>query len=365
MRATELFIQSNLATANQRLGDIDAALPHFRRATDIGIDVLSRPFEDATQASEALHAFAMLCANNGLSEDASATAEKIDLQPIGVGPTARHAALQHVARARFLFIIEGREALNASFESNIQQSIEEFGIRSNPVQIQFAAYVQVLVDFGFPDEAIAVIRARLLDLDYWYLNRIVFDRPETEAAMAAKLESKIEKFNRQAKSQAEKIAALEAQASQAYQTGDHAPAFKAYLDVADMGSINSQFMIGTFYQCAIGCEVDMEKAREYYRYASLRGHIIAQHYFGALLQMGLGGPVDMDTAVYWYSRAAEKGYAPALENFYVGYGQRTYGPPSYCSLIEIKLRAVEAGNMAALPDAMDLFRQQVSTLVRI
>jgi len=365
MHATELFIQSNLAIANQRLGDIDSALPYFRRAGEIGAEVLSNPFEDASRANEALHAFAIFCAENDLSDEATALAEQIELQPLGAGTDLKRSAWQHIARARFQFIVEGIDGLHSAFRSSIQKLVFKFGVRSSPVQFQFAAYAEVLLDFGHETEAIEVIRARLLDLDYWYQNRLIFDRPKRTAEDAVSFRKKIAAFDVRSKSQTEKLNRLEAAASQVYQSGDHDAAFNAYLEVADMGSIDCQFMVGTFFQCGIGCEIDMEKAREYYLYASERGHMVAQHYLGALIQMGLGGPIDIEEAIYWYYRSVEQGYPAAFDNLYAAYSLSASGQVSRCFLIELKLRAAENGIVGSLDDAMELFRSPVQSLIKV
>tara|TARA_R110002072_G_scaffold3055_1_gene22956 strand:- start:309 stop:1406 length:1098 start_codon:yes stop_codon:yes gene_type:complete len=365
MRATELFIQSNLAISCQRMGDVDAALPHFRRASEISAEVMANPFEDATLASEALHAYALLCAEHGLSEDAEAAANRIEVLPLTSEITLNRSAIQQIAQSRFRFITEGADGIKSSFESSIQTLVFKFGVRSNPVQFQYAAYVQVLLDFGLRDEAFAIIRRRLLDLDYWYQNRLIFDRPASDSARQLEQRRTIAAFNSRARSREEKLKALDAAASEIYGSGDHDAAFKAYLEAADLGSIDSQFMVGTLYQCGIGCEIDMEKAREYYAYAAERGHKIAQHYYGALLQMGLGGPVDMEAAVYWYYRAVLQGFPAAFDNLYAAYSLTASGQVSRCFLIELKLRAAENGVSGALDQAMELFRSPVETLVKV
>ncbi|MEE2566472.1 tetratricopeptide repeat protein [Hyphobacterium marinum] len=363
MRATELFIQSNLAEVNHKLGDIDAALPHFRRAVDVAIDTLRHPFENGEAASKSLHAVAMAYFDRQLDSEARQAADAAAQAREDTDPKSPHSTTLQAAEARFRYITDGTGKMTASFVSAIADAEAEFGVRSDQVQAQHAALAQVLVDFGHLDEAIAVMRERMLDLDYWYNNRLVFDVPETEIGTdGSELTAK---FIRTAKLEAERIAEIEAVASKSYQAGEHDTAFAKYLEAADLGSVESQFMIGTFYQCGIGCEIDMVKAREYYLYASRQNHKVAQHYYGALLQMGLGGDVDIRAAAYWYKRSADQDFLPALDNLCACYWISAQGSVSYCSAIELRLRAAKAGNTSAMIPALEQYRQPVAALIRI
>lgn len=359
MRATELFLYSNLARVNERLANSDDASSYYARAFSVGIDILSRPFENGVEAGKTLHDFAKFCSTNALTDEATSATEKVDAAMLCAGPDAAHKQALQISRARFRYVTGGREVMQAEFQDSIAAAEAEFGVRSNAVQELYAGYAQVLVDFGFIEEAVAVMRERMLHLDYWYENYLIFDPPKSETEDPKRVARQVKKFNQSEQRNRRKIEAGEALASAAYQAGDHETAFQKYLVLANLGHLYSQFMIGTLYQCGIGTEINMEKAREYYLYASRRGHMIAPHYYGALLQMGLGGPVDLPAATYWYSKAANKEYLPAFDNLFSGV------KGGYCSSIEIRLRAAIAGHATAITIALDLFREPVQHLIRI
>jgi len=80
-------------------------------------------------------------------------------------------------------------------------------------------------------------------------------------------------------------------------------------DLADLGEVEAQFLMGTAYDEGLGVDPDPEQAAAWYRDAADRGHVLAQHNLGNIFAAGRGVEADPAAAVYWWKQAAEQGDA--------------------------------------------------------
>jgi hypothetical protein len=80
-------------------------------------------------------------------------------------------------------------------------------------------------------------------------------------------------------------------------------------DLADLGEVEAQFLMGTAYDEGLGVDPDPAEAIRWYRAAAERGHVLAQHNLGNIFAAGRGIEPDPEVAVYWWKLAAEQGDA--------------------------------------------------------
>ncbi len=91
-----------------------------------------------------------------------------------------------------------------------------------------------------------------------------------------------------------------------YASGDYDAAYKAYLELAEMGYRNCQVFLGSLFYSGTGVGKDSEKAR-YWLEKAADDDVIAQFLLGKLA----ADEQDYISAFEWYEKANERGYAPA------------------------------------------------------
>jgi len=93
--------------------------------------------------------------------------------------------------------------------------------------------------------------------------------------------------------------------------GDYAPAYCIWMDLADDGVTEAQYILGWMYNNGYGVAIDDERAREWWAEAADEGHVEAQFSLAMSLSQGSLGSKDLDQAVKWYSKAAQNGHEDA------------------------------------------------------
>lgn len=368
MSVVKLFTEASLADVTGRLGEHSEALAHYQRSTSAAIDMLADPLLDLALVSPIIADCADFCAEHNIedvSREFRSRLSSLAGEPLIDGNRAREL---EILAARFVLAEKGVDAFLATFRDIVERGSESYGTRSDEVQSVYATCADILIAAGQTDRAFEMMRARLLELDYWYLERIRKIKLESEDRISDQIEREVARANSLEEKNKAVIDELTAKANDAYAAGDNEAAYQKFEEAVELGSLYCTFMLGTFNQCGIGSKVDLERARELYLAAARRGHDISQHYYGALLQMGLGGEADTVAAAYWYFKAAEQGYAPALMNLsgvYLSVRKGFLTAPSFPSSIEILIRAAEAGASNALGTIRDYFRLPVSQLVRV
>lgn len=81
--------------------------------------------------------------------------------------------------------------------------------------------------------------------------------------------------------------------------------------LADEGSVEAAFLLGSAYAEGLGVTPDAVKAVEWYHKAGERGHVLAQHNLGNVYFAGEGVAQNDSAAAHWWRLAAEKGDAIA------------------------------------------------------
>lgn len=103
------------------------------------------------------------------------------------------------------------------------------------------------------------------------------------------------------------------QATQAYQRGDHARAYKLMRPLAERGEPEAMARLGDMYVFGHGVAEDPRQAARWWRRAAEKGVTSAMANLATLYARGLGGlSQDWQEAARWFRTAAERGHAPSM-----------------------------------------------------
>lgn len=367
MNNPELYIRAHLARAHDVLGEPEAAARHYGEAAMLAAELLGRPAVAGGESERVLYDHAAFCSRLNLGADAATISSRLVTLADGLPTDSMRRTDIDVVRIQYLMAEESFEAMQEAFRTYIDKVASEEGLRTDNVQSLYASFAQAMWDADHRPEAFAIMRERLLDLDYWYLDLIPPDMPEAERAAEKSINAHCAHLDALAQKNTETCQRLYDEASAAYSAGDQETALQLHVEAAELGWLESQFVAGTFYQVGIGTQVELEKARDFYLWASRRGHMVAPHYLSALLQYGMGGDVDFDGALYWYYKSTERGYEPAFTNLYSLYLTTRTGISNRSAIataIEVMIRAAEIGSEATFDTAMEYFHLPVASLMR-
>lgn len=89
--------------------------------------------------------------------------------------------------------------------------------------------------------------------------------------------------------------------------GDYEAAVASHLLAAELGHVESQYVLGISYYRGEGVEVNLEEAAYWYEQAANQEHADAQNALGSMYEKGEGVTANQFTADYWYNKAAENG----------------------------------------------------------
>ena len=81
--------------------------------------------------------------------------------------------------------------------------------------------------------------------------------------------------------------------------------------IAEEGSVEAAFLLGSAYDEGLGVPVDSVTAMAWFLKAGEQGHVLAQHNLGNAYFAGRGVPQNDSLAAAWWRKAAEKGDAIA------------------------------------------------------
>jgi len=110
---------------------------------------------------------------------------------------------------------------------------------------------------------------------------------------------------------------------EAYRAGDYSTALADFLQAAEEGHVESQFLCGQMYRRGVGVEANDKIALNWYKKAAKQGHIGGQMACGSIYEEGRGTEVDLKRALSWYELAAKQGCMDAkLKCGYMYYGGR-------------------------------------------
>lgn len=109
----------------------------------------------------------------------------------------------------------------------------------------------------------------------------------------------------------------------AYRAGDHQTALTDFLQAAELGHAESQFLCGQMYRRGVGVEANDKAALGWYKKAAGQGHVGGQMACGSIYEEGRGTAIDLKRALSWYERAAKQGCVDAqLKCGYMYHGGR-------------------------------------------
>jgi TPR repeat protein len=87
--------------------------------------------------------------------------------------------------------------------------------------------------------------------------------------------------------------------------GDYEAAVTSHLLAAELGHVESQYVLGISYYRGEGVEIDLEQSAYWYEQAANQEHADAQNALGTMYEKGEGVPANQFTADYWFNKAAE------------------------------------------------------------
>ena len=105
-------------------------------------------------------------------------------------------------------------------------------------------------------------------------------------------------------------------------TGEEAPqddqeAVKWVRKAADLGHVESQYLVGRGYFKGIGVPQDYKEAVKWYRKAAEQGNADAQYSLGVMYQRGDGVPRDLLPAYMWLNLALSNSTSESLREEYI------------------------------------------------
>jgi len=100
----------------------------------------------------------------------------------------------------------------------------------------------------------------------------------------------------------------------AYDRGEYAAAYQAWLPLAQGGDPAAQRNVGHLHRFGLGVAQDFERATYWYREAAEAGLAAAQANLAVMYLRGQGLAADPERAAYWFRLAAVQGHAVAQYN---------------------------------------------------
>jgi TPR repeat protein len=114
------------------------------------------------------------------------------------------------------------------------------------------------------------------------------------------------------------------EAMQAYDRGDYATAFRAWLPQAQQGSVEAQYNLGLLYAQGQGVPQDEGQAIQWFRRAADQGYAPAQYSLGVMYAEGRGVSQNVAEAYFWLTLAAARFPPTARENHDIAVHNRDF-----------------------------------------
>ena len=95
------------------------------------------------------------------------------------------------------------------------------------------------------------------------------------------------------------------------ETGNYAPAYCIWIDLARDGDPQAQYSLGWMFHSGYGVAVDDQQAVKWWEAAAAQGYAEAQFDLGMLFSQGGTVGKDMASAISWYRQAANQGHEEA------------------------------------------------------
>ncbi len=109
---------------------------------------------------------------------------------------------------------------------------------------------------------------------------------------------------------------------------ESAAAIAKLREAAALGHPPAQLQLGEFYKTGQGVDVDLGRARTWFRRAANGGNVLAMHRIGIMTARGEGGPADAGEAIGWFELAANRGLVDSQYNLGAIFHPTGEGTPS-------------------------------------
>ncbi len=109
---------------------------------------------------------------------------------------------------------------------------------------------------------------------------------------------------------------------------ESAAAIAKLREAAALGHPPAQLQLGEFYKTGQGVDVDLGRARTWFRRAANGGNVLAMHRIGIMTARGEGGPADAGEAIGWFELAANRGLVDSQYNLGAIFHPTGEGNPS-------------------------------------
>jgi TPR repeat protein len=159
----------------------------------------------------------------------------------------------------------------------------------------------------------------------------------------------------------------------AYRDKDYAKAVELWRPLADSGSRDAQYQLGTLYAEGRGVEQSDATAAAWFKKAAEQGEQHAQYNLAVSYAEGLGVPKDDGEAAKWFRRAADQGMPFAQLNLGILYATSRGVPADNIEAVkwlELAIFALPAGGARSdaarvLKDAADKLTEEQLLEARI
>ncbi len=109
---------------------------------------------------------------------------------------------------------------------------------------------------------------------------------------------------------------------------ESAAAIAKLREASALGHPPAQLQLGEFYKTGQGVDVDLGRARTWFRRAANGGNVLAMHRIGIMTARGEGGPADAGEAIGWFELAANRGLVDSQYNLGAIFHPSGDGSPS-------------------------------------
>jgi TonB family protein len=129
---------------------------------------------------------------------------------------------------------------------------------------------------------------------------------------------------------------------------------------AEKGDVNSQCLLGYWYETGNQVPKDEQQAMRWYLKAADSGYAFAQYSLGRMYATAVGVEKDDAKAFAWYMKAAENGYAEAQEKVGEAYHHGTWVQKNAVKAIEWYQKAADQGLELAIRN-LEICRSEVES----
>jgi TPR repeat protein len=152
-------------------------------------------------------------------------------------------------------------------------------------------------------------------------------------------------------------------ANSAFNREDYKTSYNLMRSLAKKGFARAQYSLGFMYEKGKGVDLNLKKAKKWFKLAAQQGISKAQYRLGLIYRNGKGGEKNYSKAIKWWELAANRGNANAQINLGLIFENGLGVPQNYNKAIRLYSMAVEAGNAKAKKYLNSLLNKKVEAQI--